>query len=365
MDTNSNKSVWEFYTSSVEAWDSMLSSISTAQESIELEQFILNYDSVGIRFLDAIKERALAGVRVKVFCDTLGSLSLYRSGIITSLLESGIEIKFFNPFIPWSPDIESLWYFRDHKKLLIIDKKVAFTGGVCLGDEMREWRESTVMISGPVVEQMIGSFYNMWNKSYRKYKFYFRKSKLKDGSNKQEFNYITNSPIPGKRYMYKELIDAIRSAKNYIYLTTPYLLPDHRLLKSITKAVERGVDVRLLVPQHTDSTLVNIASGTFFEELLKAHVRVFRYTDTMIHSKTGIIDGKWSTIGSLNLDNLSLRYNFEGNIVSLNTDFAHALEQQFKNDMESSTELTLDQWHKRSYLTKFLEMLVWPLRKFL
>jgi cardiolipin synthase A/B len=357
---------WKFFTSSVQAWDSMIESISLASESIELEQFILNYDSVGIRFLDALKERAKAGVRVKIFCDTLGSLSLYRSGVVTSLLTSGIEVKFFNSIIPWSPDIESLWYFRDHKKLLIIDKKVSFAGSVCLGDEMREWRESTVMISGPVVDQMVRSFYVMWNKSYHKYKFYFiRKRQGNPNALDQDFNYVTNSPLPGKRYMYRELLRAIKSSKKYIYLTTPYLLPDSKLLRAITRSSKRGVDIRLLVPEKTDSILVNIGIGTFFNHLLESGVRIYRYSSTMIHSKTGIVDGTWSTIGSLNLDNLSLRYNFEGNIVSNNLDFSNELEKQFLEDLNMSKEIMKMDWDKRGLILRFLELLVWPIRRFL
>jgi cardiolipin synthase A/B len=358
-----SNTTWQFYTDSKQAWEAMLSSIASATVSIDLEQFILSYDSIGIRFLDALKERAKAGVKVRIFCDEVGSFSLYRANIIPTLESIGIQIKFFNSVIPWNPNKETLWFFRDHRKLLVVDKKIGFTGGMCLGDAMRDWRESSVQITGPVVSQMTESFEVMWNKTYHKFKYYLKKKRVQE--NALDFRYITNAPLPGKRYMYKELIRTIKSAKHYIYLTTPYLLPDSRLLRNIKNAKKRGLEVRLLVPQTTNSKLVNIGSGTFFNDLMEAGVRIFRYQGVLIHSKTGVIDGKWSTIGSLNLDNLSLRYNFEGNIVSINKDFAFELERQFLDDLKSATELTMEEWNKRGLLRKFLEILIWPLRKLL
>lgn len=356
---------WEFYTNSSDAWEAMLLSIMNAEHSIDLEQFILSYDSVGIRFIEALKKRAEQGVKVRIFCDEVGSFSLYRANIKHELEKSGIEIKFFNSIIPWNPNKESLWFFRDHRKLLIIDQKIGFAGGVCLGEIMREWRESTVMVSGPVVEQMLESFNIMWNKTYHEFRYYLRRRKKKIIEVPSDYRYITNAPLPGKRYMYKELIQSIKAARHYIYLTTPYLLPDSRLLRNLKKASKRGLEVRILIPENTNSKLVNIGSGTFFNDLMTSGIRIFRYKGTLIHAKTGIIDGKWSTIGSLNLDNLSLRYNFEGNIVSLNKDFAFELERQFLEDLKNSHELTISEWAKRGLIRRILEVLIWPLRKLL
>ncbi|MES2409782.1 MAG: phospholipase D-like domain-containing protein [Patescibacteria group bacterium] len=360
-----DQTTWQFYTSSIEAWEAMLTSIASANESIDLEQFILSYDSIGIRFLEALKERARAGLKVRIFCDEVGSFSLYRANIVSELEATGIQIKFFNSVIPWNPNKETLWFFRDHRKLLVIDKKIGFTGGMCLGDAMRDWRESSVRIVGPVVSQMTEAFEIMWNKSYHKFKYYFKRKKKGIDPETPDFEYITNAPLPGKRYMYTELIRAVKSAKHYIYLTTPYLLPDSRLLRNLKKACRRGLEVRLLVPENTNSKLVNIGAGTFFKDMLEAGIHIFRFKGPLIHAKTGVIDGKWSTIGSLNLDNLSLRYNFEGNIVSIKKEFTFELERQFLDDLKNAKELTLEEWNKRSYLRRLLEILVWPLRKLL
>lgn len=359
-----DRSIWKFYTDSKQAWDAMLEAISDAKLSIDLEQYIFSYDSIGIKFLDALKEKANTGVRVRILCDEVGSFALSRSDVVSSLSQAGIKTKFFNSVIPWSLNKESLYYFRDHKKLLVIDKRIGFTGGVCLGEEMRNWRESSVRIEGPVVAQMSEAFDVMWSKLYHKFKFYFKK-KNKELNQNYDFNYITNAPLPRKRYMYRELVRAIQDSKHYIYLTTPYLLPDSRLFRNIKRACKRGVEVRILIPANNDHWIVGIASGTFFDALLEAGVRIFRYNGAMIHSKTGVIDGIWSTIGSLNLDNLSLRYNFEGNIVSTDKSFTFELERQFLDDLKISTELAKSEWDKRGLGTRLLEVMIWPFRKLL
>lgn len=357
------KTIWKFYKNSEEGWQAMLDAIERAEESIELEQFIFFYDSIGIKFLDALKIKAGQGIKIRIFCDAVGSSSLSTPAIEKELKHSGIEIKFFNPIVPWHPNNETFWYFRDHRKLMIVDKTIGFTGGLCLGEEMRGWRESYVKIAGPVVLEMIESFEVMWNKAYRKVKYYLKKRKVRLGA--CDFQYLANSPLPAKRYMYRELIRAVRSARHYIYLTTPYFLPDSRLMRNLRLAVERGVLVRLLVPFTTNHLAVDIGMGTFFDYALRAGINISRYTASMIHSKTVIIDGNWSTIGSLNLDNISLRYNFEGNIVSTDKQFSFELEKQFLNDLKLSTELTLSYWQNRSIFRKIAELFIWPIRKLL
>ncbi len=355
---------WHFYKTSEEAWQAMLFAIESAKTSINLEQYIFSYDTVGKMFIAALKERAKAGVKIRIFCDAVGSFTLANSEAVKELQDAGIMVKIFNAIRPWHPQNESLWYFRDHRKLMIVDETIGFTGGICLGEAMRGWRDSYVQIEGPLVKEMLQSFENMWHKAYHKFRFYLRLRKPVEAL-APEFAYLTNAPLPGKRFMYRELIRKVKAARRYIYLTTPYLLPDSRLLRNLKRAVKRGVEVRILIPLKTDAKIVDIAMGTFFHDLLSHGVRLFRYGKTLIHGKTGVIDGTWSTIGSLNLDNLSLRYNFEGNIVSTNTDFTEELERQFLDDLKLSEELTLKAWAERPLLRKLAEIIVWPLRKFL
>ncbi|MES2059574.1 MAG: phospholipase D-like domain-containing protein [Patescibacteria group bacterium] len=358
------KSEWQLYTDSESAWQAMIDAIKEATESIALEQFILTNDSAGARFIDCLAERARSGIKVRILCDEVGSFGLSRSNQSYFLRSAGAEIKFFNSIVPWSPNNEAVWYFRDHSKLLVVDSKIGFTGGVCIGDEMRSWRESTVRIEGAAVREMLASFEVMWNKTYHKIKYYFKRRKKDQeiGS----FLYITNAPLPDKHYLYRELIRAIRSARHYIYLTTPYLLPDSRLLRALKRAAKRKIEVRLLVPHTTNHKILDIGMDTFFRDMLEHGIKIFRYpVSQFIHAKTGVIDGLWATVGSMNLDNLSLRYNFEGNIVSTDKQFAFEIERQFLDDLKISKQLTLPEWHARPLYRKILESFVWPIRKLL
>jgi cardiolipin synthase A/B len=352
--------IWQFYTTSREAWDAMLSAILEAKQTIDLEQYIFYNDDIGSRFIELLKLKAKEGVRVRILCDAVGSFPIYRSPLQSELQDANITLRFFNSIVPWSPHKESFWYFRDHRKLLIIDGKIGFTGGACIAEEMKEWRESHLRIEGLIVEDMTASFEIMWEKLYKKPRFYLKKRKELIGA----FHYLTNSPLPQKRFIYYELIKAIRDAKYYINLTTPYFLPDHRLVRAIKFAIRRGVKVKLLVPMYPNHYVVRYGAGSYFDEMLSVGVRIFRYKN-MIHGKTMVIDGIWSSIGSLNLDNISLRYNFEANIVSRDKNFAFELERQFIEDLKLSEELLLPHWRKRSIIQKFLELLVWPIRKLL
>lgn len=357
---------WQFYTDSQSAWDAMLADIRNAEHSIELEQFILSADTIGFQFIEALKERALKGIKVRILCDEVGSFGLSRSPILTSIIEAGIEIKFFNSIVPWSPNNQALWYFRDHRKILLVDDKVGYTGGVCIGDTMRNWRESSVRIEGSVVLDMMASYEVMWHKSYHKIKYYTQSKAQAKSDGAKSFNFVSNSPLPDKHYLYREFIRAIREARHYIYLTTPYFLPDSRLLKGLKRAVGRGVEVRILVPHTTNYKILDLGMSTFFYDLLTHGIKIFQYPKSkFIHAKTGVVDGSWSTIGSMNLDNLSLRYNFEGNIVSTDRKFTFDLEKQFLDDLKDSPELSLKAWQNRSLYHKILEIFVWPVRKLL
>lgn len=354
---------WQFYLTSEEAWAVMLKEIESAKKSIDLEQYILINDNIGNKFIDLLIKKADEGLKIRILCDEVGSFPLYRSSAKETLFKKGIQLIFFNSVLPWNPNRESLWYFRDHRKLMVIDEEIGFTGGVCLAEEMQGWRESYVKITGPIVTQMKEAFEIMWFKQYRKAAFFFKKKTKKQQDEK--FQYLTNSPLLRKRFMYNELIEAIKNAKHYLYLTTPYFLPDSRLLRKIKRASQRGVKVCLLIPKKPNHILIEIGNRTFLEDLLEHGVRIFRYEKSMIHSKTAVIDGTWSTIGSLNLDNISLRYNFEGNLVSTDKAFSFELEKQFLDDLKLSEELTLKDWRKRPLRQKLAEIIIWPIRKLL
>lgn len=358
-----NDNEFEFYLNSSNAWDAMIRQIECAKKSIFLEHYIFSPDIIGRRFADALIAKAKQGLKVLILCDAIGSFGLNGSKTLLDLESSGVTIRFFNPLLPWKKDSERILYFRDHRKLLIIDEQIGFTGSVCLAEEMKYWRETYIETKDKVVvSEMIREFFVMWNREYMKTKFYRKRSKIKLLENNT--HYVTNSPLPRKRFVYYELLKIIKNTKSYLYLTTPYFLPNHRLLTYIKRSLKKKINVVLLVPKKTDHRIVDIGAKTFFQPLLVAGAKIFLY-DGMIHSKTFCSDGHIASLGSLNLDNLSLRYNFEANIISTNNRFVNEIESQFLEDLKNSKELTLEEWKKRGLIQRIKEMLVFPIRKFL
>ena len=191
-------------------------------------------------------------------------------------------------------------------------------------------------------------------------------------SRNSEFRYLTNYPAPGRRFLYSHIIESIRNADKFVYITTPYFTPTHTLLRAITQAARRGVDVRIMLPERTDHyPILDLAAQSYFTKLFEAGARVFLYagnhgdSDNIIHGKTVVIDGKWATVGSLNFDSVSLLYTYEANIVSTNATFAGELVSHFVHDMSLSTEVSHTEWRKRLFIQKIPEYLVKFIRRFL
>jgi cardiolipin synthase len=265
----------------------------------------------------------------------------------------------------------------------VIDGRIGFTGGIGVWEKMRDWRDTHVEIEGPVVADMQTAFDRMWSratgKRYIKGKSYIKRLKhLKEmgrrPKNRGDFIYETNNPVPGKRYIYYRLVDAIRGAKKNIYINTPYFVPTARLSRVLRLAAHRGVDVRIILPKSSDHPLVDLAASSYFDKMLEAGVKIFSYkgngtngehTNVIIHSKTIIIDDEWSTVGTLNLDTISLLYNFEANIISTNLQFAAELSENFWTDIRQSEWLNPKDWQKRIFLQKIPQFLVRFIKKFL
>ncbi len=360
MQDNTNATDWQFYTTSKDAWRAMLEACRSAKHSIEFEQFYFMPGVIGREFMQVLIQKSKENVHIRCLFDAAGSFPFSRSIYPDLLSHTKIEVRFFNWLFPYSQGNKRLWYFRNHRRNLIIDDKIAFTGGVCIADRMRDWRDTQVSMRGPVVQQMSAAFEKVWSKANNQ-NLRFNKDSRMDADG---FTYSTHSPHRKQRFLYYRLIEAIRHARHSVYLTTPYFLPDRRLLRVLRLARRRGVDVRVVMPKVSNHPVVDIGAHTYFDKVLSSGIRVYQYP-TMTHAKTAVIDSDWAMVGSLNLDNISLRYNFESAIVSANRKFAVEVEKQFMIDIEGSHELTLNEWERRSLIRKIKEALVWPIRKFL
>jgi cardiolipin synthase len=353
---------WELYASNEDAWAAMLEDCRKATTSISLEQFIFYNDEFGQKLLDIFIERAAAGVKVKLLWDAAGSFSLFGSNMVKELRAKNIELVFWKTLIPSYYNVPNLrsWFLRNHRRTLVIDEKIGYTGSICIKDSMKNWRDTNVRLEGPVVHSMQDAFTRMWARATGQ-----KQPPHTKLPRDPEFSYITNSPTPGRRFMHRTLIEALRGAQKYIYITTPYFVPTHRIMRVIKLAAHRGVDVRILIPQDSNVFAVDLGARSFFDTLLESGARIFLYQGKVIHSKTAVIDGTWSTVGSLNLDAVSLLYNYEANIVSLNSRFAEELAAHFVHDISESKEVLLEDRKKRFFLEKIPEMLIRVVRNFL
>lgn len=337
----------------------MLKACKRAEKSIDLEQYIFNDDEVGRRVATVLMEKARAGVRVRVLADVVGSHSLFVSDLSIDLSNAGVQIQFFNQIEPWWPYKIAQWFLRDHRKLLIVDGVEGWTGGVGLANFMTDWRDTHVLVTGDVVAQMQESFNKLWVMA--------RRGKNSVGLVPSEpagtMQFLSNAPKRHQRYIYYAILDAVKNAQEYIYLTTPYFVPNRKLFRALKRAARRGVVVKLLVPKSSDLRLVDLACQSYFWLTLRAGIKIFQYEPTMMHAKTVIVDKTWAMVGSCNLDNLSLILNYEDALIVTDTKFVADLQKHFEDDLKSAPELTQEVWHSRPLGDKFLESLTWPLHR--
>lgn len=377
MNSSKETPSWKLYYETPNIWQAMLAEIDTATETIDFEQFYFSIQGIGQDFINALAKKAAEGVKVRMLLDSFGSFNPVSALLTPKAMKAiSIELVFFNWLRPLSAGNHSILYFRNHRRSLIIDKKIAFTGGVCIADEMKTWRETAVKVTDVKIAQEISiAFEEMW---YRAQKRSWRMKRNKKRAertdvtkiyqpgeeNDDHLSYMTSAPLFNRRYLYYELVRMIRRSRSSIFISTPYFLPDNRMTKALVAAARRGVRVTVLIPKETNHLAVQIGAQTYFEEMLKGGVEILRYP-RMIHAKTTTIDDMWSMVGSFNMDNVSLRYNFESAVTSTNPDFAKELVEQFKKDTNESKALTLSEWRKRPFTYKVLEFFIWPLRKFL
>ncbi len=332
----------------------MLAAIRSAQKSICLETYILRDDRTGARFGQALLERAKAGVEVNLLYDAWGSsLSIE---YLVWLSQAGIRTMPFHP-VELSPTLDKTLAkltLRNHRKLLIVDGAVAFTGGLNISDDYASpadggqgWRDTHVRIEGPVVSELLGFFLSTWKSSGGPRPDPARYPRS-HGPRDLAVQVAASHLRRGRRTIRQVYGDVIREARSHIYITNAYFLPTVRLLQALRTAAKRGVDVRVMVAGTTDVQAVLLASRSIYGILLKAGVRLFEWEGRVLHAKTATVDRTWSTIGSSNLDRQSLRFNLEVNVIVRDSAFAGAMEGMFYQDLGSCREITLDNWEKRS-----------------
>ncbi len=350
----------------------MMAAVAAAQSSINLETYIFDQDQVGSEFADLLIEKRKQGVTVNVLYDSVGTLGTPQP-FFDRMHAAGITLLAFNPVNPAARLGKWALNNRDHRKLMVVDGKIAFTGGINISATYANssffrskrkpqttdgkkvgWRDTHVKIEGPAVAALQWSFINNWVNQ--------------DAGDLPEGNYFPKlNPVGDKLVrvlptdpdresdIYKAFILAIQEAKQSVHITSAYFVPDQQFVDALCDAAKRGVDVRLVLPGVTDHGLVFHAGRGFYDPLLSAGVHIFELQVAILHAKTAVIDSSWSTVGSANIDRRSFLHNYELNVIVVDTGFGHDMESAYNEDLRDSKEITLEQWRHRPWADRLKE----------
>jgi cardiolipin synthase len=353
------------YTFGTDLFHDMLAAIDGAQRQILLESYIWKGDEIGQRFKSALEAAAARGVEVYLIYDAFANL-VVSPGF--KRFPRGIKVLRYPVYAAgWRP-FDLRRYGRDHRKILVVDDSVGFVGGYNIGAAYAtEWRDTHVRITGPGVWDLKRAFADFWNLNRRRR---FRPSErpllLETASTwEPKIRFHRNVPRLWMFPIRSMYIEAIARASTNIWMTTAYFLPDPDFAEALTDAARRGVDVRLLIPAKSNHVVADWISRGYFSQLLDAGVKVLRYRDAMVHAKTATIDGTWSTVGTANIDRLSLTGNYEINVEIIDPRLAGELEEIFRVDQSNCLELTKAEWEARDIYRRFTEFVLNPLRPLL
>jgi cardiolipin synthase A/B len=352
-----------------EIFPAMLDAIRAAEKTITYAQYIWEDGPVSESIAEAFAGRCRAGVTANILLDGFGALQM-PPALWDMLQDAGCHIVSFRPLGPLTVRKANN---RNHRRILVVDGVVGFTGGSGLtsqwmgdGATSGHWRETDVRVEGPVVEYLQGAFAENWLEATGVVlggEEFFPRPQLSKG---QAFaQVIRGSPSGGSFGIYTTLLLAISSARRTIHLSNPYFLPDATMLDALVQAVHRKVKVVVLVPGLIDHQIVRQAGKRHYGDLIRAGAEIFEYMPALLHAKTLVIDGIWSTIGSTNLDNRSLALNDELNLVVYDREFAGRLERVFADDLSRSRRVTYEAWRRRPLTDRLIELLILPIRDLL
>ncbi|MDN4163038.1 phospholipase D-like domain-containing protein [Nocardioides abyssi] len=353
------------YTFGKDLYEDMLAAIAGAKKQVLFETYIWKGDAVGERFKQALVDAAARGV--DVYCIYDGFANLVVSPRFKRFPPSLKVLRY--------PVYGAGWRFfdlgrygRDHRKVLVVDDEVGFVGGYNIGSAYEtEWRDTHVRVTGPGVWDLKRAFADFWNLHRRRRIGHSERPLLLETASTWEpmIRFQRNVPRLWMFPIRGMYLEAFNRASRNIWITQAYFLPDQQLVDALRDAARRGVDVRLLVPLKSNHIVADWISRGYFSQLLEAGVRIFRFKDAMVHAKTATVDGTWSTVGTANIDRLSLQGNYEINVEVIDGALARTLEEIHLVDESNSIELTWGEWEARDLHRRFTESLLRPLRPLL
>lgn len=358
-----------------QALGAMMKAVAGAQNHINLETYIFDQDPLGLKFADLLMAKQRAGVQVNIIYDSVGTLGTPQA-FFERMRAAGIRLVEFNPVNPLKSGIDWRINNRDHRKILVVDGKIGFAGGVNIAKDYSHsslfrsssknkagaelgWRDTHVQIEGPAVASLQWLFLDTWTSQT-----------TDDLQDRQYFPpphavgdkivRIIGSKPGGNFEIFKSYAVALRAAKQSIHLTNAYFAPDAQIFAELLNAARRGVDVKIIFPSVSDAGLAYYAGRSFYADLLDAGVKVYELKASVLHAKTAVVDGAWSVVGSANLDVRSFLHNSEVNVVVLGTDFGAGMEAAFREDLRNSIEVGRREWTQRGLAERIKE---WAARR--
>lgn len=347
------------YTRGSDLFSAMAEAIEGARESVHLETYIFGNDDTGESFARLLAKKAREGVAARLIFDSVGSIDM-DPRMETLMRNAGVQILEYHPVAPWRP--RWAWNKRDHRKILVCDGRVGFTGGMNICHEHaptnlggKDWPDAHVRVEGPAARDLDRLFREVWYKQKRRW---FASSKApEEPCGAARVRIVGNHEILRRLVIREIYVNALRAARSEVAIANSYFIPDWRIRRSLRLAARRGVSVRVMVPGVSDVPSVRHAMRATYASLLSHGVRVFEWQGPMLHAKSVVVDRRWCAVGSYNLDHRSLLHNLEVNLHTVDLPLASDLMSRFDRALAGCREIRLDEWARRSWTDRLQEQL--------
>lgn len=338
----------------------LISELEKAENYIFMEYYIIEKSKMWNTILKILEEKVKQGVEVRIMYDGMCSIAMLPWDFPEVLEEKGIKCKIFSPIVPVLSTCQNN---RDHRKIVVIDGKVAFTGGINIGDEYineyekyGHWKDTSIMLKGEAVKSFVVMFLQMWNldeKKLEEYNKYIVKEKSEIKSSSYVIPYADN-PYDNDNIAEQVYMDILNTSKKYVYIMTPYLIVDNEMIQALKYAAKRGIETVIIMPHVPDKMYVYLLARTYYEELLESGVKIYEYTPGFVHAKVFVSDDEKAVVGSINLDYRSLYLNFECAAYMYKSSAIENIKEDFERTLEECEEITIQSHKKYSLFKKFI-----------
>ena len=337
----------------------LLEELKKAEKYIFMEYYIIAKSKMWNTILEILEQKVKDGVEVRVMYDGMCSIKMLPWNFPEGLKAKGIKCKVFSPLFPI---ISTYHNNRDHRKIVVIDGKVAFTGGINIGDEyineyerFGHWKDTSIMLKGDSVKSFVMLFLQMWNLDEKKLEDYTKYINTDEKEVKDESSFVIpygENPYDEYNIAEQVYMDMINTAKRYVHIMTPYLILDNEMITCLKYAAKRGVETVIIMPHIPDKMYAYLLARTYYEELIEAGVKIYEYTPGFVHAKVVVTDSEEAVVGTINMDYRSLYLNFECAAYMYKSKVIRDIEEDFKHTLEECQEITLEEQKKYSILKK-------------